>query len=306
MFECSWRSRRVLYSTVNPSASAFSRTRPSRVTMVTSGGGSPSRSAVARWTASSVRIGSTGKGRRTRSTTARSTSRMKQRRSKVRRARIAACSPSAVRRPVARARMMARPASASVSAEVTCCVPRGSFLTTVVSCSSSEATRALDSVYRTRWAAAGLAGRRAATFLAERRGALRFATVGVDEFRGRTRRQADVGPILERVASLQRRTENASGNELVPSTSVGLARSRSRRHEFRNNAPMSSHGNPFSRFDSPNIPAQVVFQLADARRHSQLWPHVVTFDKRAAPRKAGRLRRASPAESAAAAADRCG
>ncbi len=96
----------------------------------------------------------------------------------------------------------------------------------------------------------------AAVLRAERpRRALRFATIGVDEFRRRTRRQADVGPVLERVASLYRRMENTGGNELVPSTSGGLARTRSWRHKFRDDAPMGGHGNPLSRFDSPNIPA---------------------------------------------------
>ena len=58
------------YSTPYPSACAFSRTRTSRVTTVTSGGGSPSISAVARCSASRVRIGSIGNGRRTRASTA--------------------------------------------------------------------------------------------------------------------------------------------------------------------------------------------------------------------------------------------
>jgi hypothetical protein len=30
---------------------------------------------------------------------------------------------------------------------------------------------------------------------------------------------------------------------------------------------MSGHGNPFSRFDSPNVPAQVGLQLANADHH---------------------------------------
>jgi hypothetical protein len=62
--------KRTTYSTVYPSAWAFSRTRLSRVMMVTSGGGSPTSSVVARWTASRVRTGSTGNGRRTRASTA--------------------------------------------------------------------------------------------------------------------------------------------------------------------------------------------------------------------------------------------
>ena len=192
---------------------------------------------------------------------------------------MAAFSSSAVRRPVTRARMMARPASARVRAEVTCCVPRGIFFMTAASRSSSAATRALDSMYRTlAWVAMGPVGRPGAAFGAERcRRALRFATIGVDEFRGRTRRQADVGPVLERVARLRRRVENAGGNELVPSTSGGLARRRSWRHEFSDDAPMSGHRNPLSRFNASNISAQVVPELANSRLHgveySHMWPH---------------------------------
>ena len=42
--------------------------------------------------------------------------------------------------------MMARPASASVRADVTCCVPRGILFLATVSRSSSAATKALDRV----------------------------------------------------------------------------------------------------------------------------------------------------------------
>lgn len=58
------------HSTAYPRASAFSRTRTSRVTTTIIGGGSPSHSAVAKCTASSVRIGSIGNGLRTRARTA--------------------------------------------------------------------------------------------------------------------------------------------------------------------------------------------------------------------------------------------
>ena len=60
----------LAHATANPSASAFSRTRVSRVTTTINGEGSPSTSVVAKCTASSVRIGSTGNGLRTRASTA--------------------------------------------------------------------------------------------------------------------------------------------------------------------------------------------------------------------------------------------
>jgi hypothetical protein len=105
---------RLRYSTMYPSARALSRTLTSRVTIVTTCGASPSSSALRDAPHRVCGCGSMGNGRRTRASTARSTSRMKQRRSKVRRARTAACSSAGVNRPVARARMIARPASARV------------------------------------------------------------------------------------------------------------------------------------------------------------------------------------------------
>jgi len=178
-----------------------------------------------------------GNGRRTRASTARSTSRMKQRRSKVRRARTAACSPAALNRAVARARMIARPASARVKAEVTCCVPTGSGLMAAVSCSNSAATSALDSMYR--MLAAATLGRRArmVVFRIEpRRGVLRFATIGVDQFSSSASRQPDIRPVLERVTSFDGGVEDARRNELVPPASGRRAATVSRRYEFSDHA----------------------------------------------------------------------
>lgn len=250
-----------------PSARALSRTLTSRVTIVTSCGASPSSSVVARCTASSVRIGSMGKGRRTRASTARSTSRMKQRRSKVRRARTAACSSDTVNRPVERARMIARPASARVNADVTCCVPAGSGFMAVVSRSSNAATSALDSMYRM-LAAAALGRRTRAAFRGERcPGALRFATIAVDQFSGGTGRQPDVWPILERVTSFHWGMENAGRNELVPPASGRSAATASWRDELGNHTPVGGDRNPLACFDSADVAAQVVFELSDAGLH---------------------------------------
>ncbi len=256
------------YATTYPNAWAFSRTRASRVTMVTSCGTSPSSSVVARCTASSVRIGSTGKGRRTRASTARSTSRMKQRRSKVRRARTAAGSCSAVNRPVARARMIARPASARVRADVTCWVPAGGRFMAAVSCSNSAATSALDSMYQTLAPAALDRRARVAVFrVGRRRGTLRFATIAVDQFGGGARRQPDVRPVLERVTGFHWRVENAGRNELVPPTSGRNAGAASWRHEFGDHTPVGGDRNPLTCFDSADVSTQVVFQLSDAGLH---------------------------------------
>ncbi len=262
------RTRLARYATTYPNAWAFSRTGASRVTMVTSCGASPSSSVVARCTASSVRIGSTGKGRRTRASTARSTSRMKQRRSKVRRARTAACSSAAVNRPVARARMIARPASARVNADVTCCVPTGTGFMAAVSCSNSAATSALDSMYR--MPAAATLGRRArvAVLRAERRrGALRFATIAVDQFSGGARRQPDVRPVLERVTRFHRRVQNAGRKELVPPACWRSAGAASWRNELGDHTPVGGDRNLLACFYAADVAAQVVFQVSDASLH---------------------------------------
>lgn len=99
--------------------------------------------------------------------------------------------------------MIARPASDSVNTDVTCRVPAGSRLVTAVSCSRSAATRALDSTYLT-CVVVVARGRELVTALDDGRlfAALGFATVRVNEFGGRATRQADVRPILERVAGL--------------------------------------------------------------------------------------------------------
>ena len=260
--------RTLCYSTMYPSARALSRTLTSRVTIVTTCGASPSSSVVARCTASSVRIGSKGKGRRTRASTPRSTSKMKQRRSKVRRARTAACSSATVNRPVSRARMIARPASARVRADVTCCVPAGCGFMAAVSRSNSAATSALDSIYRMRAAAA--LGRRARVAVLRgerRRGALRFATIAIDQFSGDAGRQPNVWPVLERVASFHWGMENAGRNKLVPPASGRSAATASWRDEFGDHTPVSGDRNPLACFDSADVAAQVVFELSDAGLH---------------------------------------
>jgi len=230
-----------------PSARAFSRRRSSRVTIVTTCGASPSSSIVARCTASSVRIGSMGNGRRTRASTAWSTSRMKQRRSKVCNARMAACSSATVNRAVARARMIARPASARVSADVTCCVPADTGFIAVVSRSNRAATSALDSRYR--MLATPALGRRArvAAFGPERpREALRFATVAVDQFSGGARRQPDVRPVLERVTSFHWGMEDAGCNKFVPPASRRSAPTVSWRDDFGDHTPVGGDRNPLA------------------------------------------------------------
>ena len=146
----------------------------------------------------------------------------------------------------ARARMIARPASAKVRADVTCCVPAGGGFMAAVSCSNSAATSALDSMYHT-FAPAAL-GRRArvADFrVGRRRGALRFATIAVDQFSGGARRQPDVRPVLERVTGFHWRVENAGGcrhDEGAPRTLP--PRGELRQGEHLGKEPGVTHANP--------------------------------------------------------------
>ena len=98
--------------------------------------------------------------------------------------------------------------------DVACCVPAFGVMA-AESCSNKAATSALDSMYRMLVAAALDRLARVIVFRAERRReTLRFATIAVDQFSGGSRRQPDVGPILERVTGFHWRMEDAGSNEL--------------------------------------------------------------------------------------------
>jgi hypothetical protein len=116
---------------------------------------------------------------------------MKQRRSKVRRARKAANSSAGVNRPVAPARMIARPVSVRVRADVTCYVPVGAFMT-AGSCSNNAVTAHSTPCTECSLRQLLTDGPRVTVFRAERRrGTLRFATIAVDQISGGSRRPND-------------------------------------------------------------------------------------------------------------------
>ena len=259
------------YSTAYPSARALSLTRAWRVTIVTSWGGSPSNSAVARCTASSVRIGSTGNGRRTRERTASVTATTSHRRSNTCSPLTAARSSSGVRPPVARARMIARAASARVSAEVTRRPLVRSANIAEMSWSSRAATRPLDSIYR-RLATAATAAeapvRRTVRRAELARLALRFATVGVDQLCGGPSREPNVWPLLEWIASLERRPDDTCRDQLLVPTRASGSRPLNRRNKLRHDAAVRRHGDAFARLNPSYVATQIVLQFADAcRRH---------------------------------------
>jgi hypothetical protein len=225
-------------------------------------------------------MGSTGNGRPTRIRTASVTDTMSQRRANTCSARTAATSWAGVRRPSTRARMMARVASANVSAEVTRRPNERSDDFAAASCSSSAATSALDSTYQivARSAAAGTRFVRPTPRTPRTRAglALRFATVAIDQICRGARRETNIRPLLQRIARFDCGPNDASRYQLFVATAIRPRRP-GRRYEFRDDATVCRHGDTFSRLDPPDIATQVVFQLADARRgHIQLWPHMAT------------------------------
>src|SRR5262245_52791560 len=93
---------------------------------------------------------------------------------------------------------------------------------------------------------------------------LRFATIGVDEFRGRTTRQSDVRPILRGVAGFDGGTDHARRDQLVETTSTASIGGRARRNEFRDDPAVHCNGDAFPGFDSADVPTEIVFQLTNA------------------------------------------
>src|SRR5262245_49885815 len=93
---------------------------------------------------------------------------------------------------------------------------------------------------------------------------LRFATIRVDEFRGRTTRQSDVRPILCGVAGFDGGTDHARRDKLVETTSTASIGSRARRNEFRDDPAVRRNGDALPGFDSADVPTEIVFQLTNA------------------------------------------
>ena len=220
-------------------------------------------------------MGSTGNGRPMRARTMLLTSTMKQRRSNVLNPRTADCSKAAVNRPATRARMMARAASASVKADVTCRPSTRSAANAEGSCSNSAASKALDSMYRRLSPATWTGGiREAGLRIGRRRCGLRFATIAVDQFRGRATRQPDIRPVLQRVARFHGRTNHPGRNELVESTSRRSHGTGPRRNELSDNTAMCRHRNPLASLDSADVAAQIVLQLSNSSLHA---PNIATY-----------------------------
>lgn len=93
---------------------------------------------------------------------------------------------------------------------------------------------------------------------------LRFATVCVDQVRSRPSRESDVGPILRRVAGLERWPDHARRHELVEMAWTACAGC-SRRYQLCDDPAVRSDGDALPGFDPADVPTEIVFQLANAR-----------------------------------------
>jgi hypothetical protein len=93
---------------------------------------------------------------------------------------------------------------------------------------------------------------------------LRFATIRVDQFRGRPTRQSDVRPVLCRVAGFEGSTDYARRDKLVETTSTAPLGGHSWRNKFGDNSTVRRNDDALPRFDSADVPTEIVFQLTNS------------------------------------------
>ena len=148
---------------------------------------------------------------------------------------------------------MARAVSAMVSADVTLRPFVRTDLRAAASFSSNAATSALDSMYRTPAMSTAEAGALA----------LRFATVGVNQRCGGSRRKADVRPPFGRVTSFEWWANHSGGHKLVE-PARRILRLCAWRNELGDDPSMSGDRDTLAGLDAPDVTAQVVFEVADA------------------------------------------
>ncbi len=147
-----------------------------------------------------------------------------------------------------------------VNADVTWRPLVRSDLSATASRSSSAATKALDSMYRT-------------PALSTSRGdapVLRFATIRVNQSCGRPWRKLNLRPALCRVTRLDRRPNYAGCNELVKAAWTAVPRLRGGRNKFRHHSAMCRDRDTFPRLDASYDATQVISELTYTRgRHEQ-------------------------------------
>jgi hypothetical protein len=93
--------------------------------------------------------------------------------------------------------------------------------------------------------------------------ALRFATIGVNQFGGGSSRKADVRPPFCRVTGFQWWANHSGRYELVEAARCALCLC-ARRDKLRDDATMSRDRNTLAGLNPPDVPTQIVLQFADA------------------------------------------
>ena len=106
--------------------------------------------------------------------------------------------------------------------------------------------------------------------------ALRFATVAVNQGGCRTRRKPNLRAIFQRVTVLNGWRDDPRCHEPVQLTNPAVP-DRARGNELGDNPTMGSDYNTLPRLDSPDVPAEVVFQFAYASLHVPIIATVATL-----------------------------
>jgi hypothetical protein len=100
---------------------------------------------------------------------------------------------------------------------------------------------------------------------------LRVATVFIDQSCSGSGREAQIRPVLQWVARLERRARDACSHEFVVSRPISIGHVCRRRTKFRNDAPVRGHRHPFAAFNPTDVMTQIVLELANAcRNHAQV------------------------------------
>ena len=93
--------------------------------------------------------------------------------------------------------------------------------------------------------------------------ALRFATIGVNQLGGGSRRKPDGRPPFRRVTGFEWWANHSGGDELVDAAGRALRHS-AWLDKLSDHAAMSRDRNTLAGLDPPNVAAQVVLEFTDA------------------------------------------
>lgn len=93
--------------------------------------------------------------------------------------------------------------------------------------------------------------------------ALRFATIGVNQFCSSPWGKANIRPVFCRVAPFERRSNDPGRDELVKVAWPAALRLRAWRNQFGHYSAMRGNGDMFPGLDAPYEATQIVFQFAN-------------------------------------------